>query len=72
MNVLNAPPIMSLSQLVPSGNEKPCMETTAANILAAFEPLWSEFIRNKGSFDSFMDLYLDRWLHSYVYLYLVV
>jgi biotin--protein ligase len=23
-------------------------------------------VRERGSFDSFMDLYLERWLHSYV------
>ena len=37
-----------------------------ATIMAKFEAMWNVFLANKGSFEPFMDLYLDRWLHSYV------
>ncbi|KAK0469115.1 class II aaRS and biotin synthetase [Desarmillaria tabescens] len=63
LNVLNPPPIFSLSQL--QGNDLPLsMETIAAVILAKFEKMWTVFVQSKGSFESFMALYLDRWLHS--------
>jgi biotin--protein ligase len=42
------------------------MERTAAAILVKFEGMWSTFLKGKGSFDPFMDLYLRRWLHSSV------
>jgi biotin--protein ligase len=67
VNVLNEAPIMSLAQLVL--NEEcsvPTMEGTAAAILVTFQKMWTTFIANKGSFEPFMDLYLERWLHSYV------
>ena len=44
----------------------PTMEGTLAAIMARFERMWAEFVRERGSFEPFMDLYLDRWLHSYV------
>ncbi|KAJ7594393.1 class II aaRS and biotin synthetase [Mycena floridula] len=62
VNVLNPPPIFSLSQLDPSLELS--MERTAATIFAKFEKMWTKFVQEKGSFDSFMDLYLERWLHS--------
>lgn len=42
------------------------MERTAAVVLTKFESLWSTFISNRGSFEPFMDRYLDSWLHSWV------
>lgn len=42
------------------------MERTAAILMAKFEAMWKVFVENRGSFEPFMDLYLDRWLHSYV------
>lgn len=42
------------------------MERTAATIMATFEPMLNTFISERGSFSSFMDLYLERWLHSFV------
>ena len=43
------------------------MERTLAAIMAHFEPMWKTFVAARGSFEPFMDLYLDRWLHSYVF-----
>lgn len=65
MNVLNPKPIASLSQLV-DGSRKLSMEDTLAAILYNFQTMWDTFIQVKGSFEPFMDLYLRRWLHSYV------
>ena len=42
------------------------MERTAATIMATFEPMLNTFISERGSFSSFMELYLERWLHSFV------
>lgn len=69
VNVLNPPPITSLSQLIPEGVDLDLrMERTAATIMAKFESMWNKFIDNRGSFgDDFMDLYLRRWLHSYAF-----
>ncbi|KAI0672465.1 class II aaRS and biotin synthetase [Trametes maxima] len=65
LNVLNPPPIASLAQLLPPGSERhPTMEGTLAAIMAHFEGMWSTFVAARGSFEPFMDLYLDRWLHS--------
>lgn len=65
INVLNEPPIMSLAQLISSGEEpSPTMEATLAAILTKFDQMWTTFVAENGSFDSFMDLYLERWLHS--------
>ena len=41
------------------------MERTMAIVMVKFERMWNTFLENKGSFEPFMDLYLDRWLHSY-------
>ncbi|KAI0330018.1 class II aaRS and biotin synthetase [Cubamyces sp. BRFM 1775] len=65
LNVLNPPPIPSLVQLLQPGSEQhPTMERTLAAIMAHFEPMWQTFVAARGSFEPFMDLYLDRWLHS--------
>ncbi|KAJ7151389.1 biotin-ligase [Mycena crocata] len=67
LNVLNPPPITSLSQLLPLDEEPELsMERTAAAILVKFEGMWSVFVAGKGSFEPFMDLYLQRWMHSSV------
>lgn len=36
--------------------------------MVAFEKMWATFVDQRGSFDPFMDLYLERWLHSFVIL----
>jgi len=65
LNVLNPPPIMSLSQFLPTDQAHSLsMEHTAAVIMAKFEVMWSTFVSHRGSFDPFMQLYLERWLHS--------
>ncbi|KAF8075278.1 biotin-ligase [Lyophyllum atratum] len=67
LNVLNAAPIFSLAQLLSQDERKSLMlEKTVANILARFDKMWGTFVQERGSFDSFMDLYLERWLHSFV------
>lgn len=76
INVLNALPTTSLSQLhnllteraARSSSSKalpppPTMEGTLARILHAFEVKWSQFIE-EGSFEPFMAEYHARWLHS--------
>ncbi|OCH92771.1 class II aaRS and biotin synthetase [Obba rivulosa] len=65
LNVLNPPPTTSLQQLVPPDVDiRLSMERTAAVIMAKFEEMWNTFLINRGSFAPFMDLYLERWLHS--------
>lgn len=64
INVLNPMPTTSLSQLNPETNLS--MEKLIATIMAKFETMWDVFVLHKGSFHPFMDLYLERWLHSYV------
>ncbi|KAJ7628415.1 class II aaRS and biotin synthetase [Roridomyces roridus] len=66
LNVLNPPPITSLSQLLPpdESDTQLSMERTAAAILVKFETMWSEFVQGRGSFEPFMSLYLRRWMHS--------
>ncbi|KAJ6588314.1 biotin-protein ligase [Mycena capillaripes] len=67
LNVLNPPPITSLSQLLPPEDDHLLsMERTAAAILVKFEQMWSVFVNGRGSFEPFMDLYLQRWMHSFV------
>jgi biotin---protein ligase len=63
LNVLNPFPTTSLSQLT-SGELS--IERTAATIMTIFEKLWGTFLESGGSFEPFMDTYLDRWLHSCV------
>ncbi len=43
------------------------MERTLAAIMTRFERMWVDFLHNRGSFEPFMDLYLERWLHSCVF-----
>ena len=69
MNVLNEQPIFSLAQLLPP--EHRCstlssLERTLTTILVQFGKMWKVFVEQRGSFEPFMDLYLERWLHSYV------
>ncbi|KAK7440249.1 biotin holocarboxylase synthetase [Stygiomarasmius scandens] len=40
------------------------MEKTAAAIMCKFEKMWHTFVEGRGSFAPFIDLYLERWLHS--------
>ncbi|KAF8527624.1 class II aaRS and biotin synthetase [Hysterangium stoloniferum] len=61
LNVLNPLPTTSLSQLDPT---ELLMEKTIATIMVVFEGMWERFVSSRGSFESFMDLYLERWLHS--------
>lgn len=74
INVLNALPTTSLSQLHsllaarPSTKAlppPPTMEGTFAKIMDAFESKWEMFLED-GGFQGFMDEYYGRWLHSYV------
>ncbi|KAF5325174.1 hypothetical protein D9619_009794 [Psilocybe cf. subviscida] len=64
VNVLNLPPMTSLSQLSPASRAPLSMEKTTAAIMARFGSMWSTFLEKKGSFEPFLDLYLRRWLHS--------
>ena len=69
LNVNSPPPIASLASLLPPGEDRTIsMELMLALIMAKFDTMWDKFLINKGSFEPFMDLYLDRWLHSYVYV----
>jgi biotin---protein ligase len=74
LNLLTPPPIASLSRSVPSDIHIDLrLERTVATIMTKFGPMWNTFIAHCGSFDPFMDLYLQRWLHSYdlVFMYLL-
>ncbi|KAF9476063.1 class II aaRS and biotin synthetase [Pholiota conissans] len=64
LNVLNPPPITSLSQLQHGSRAELSLERTAAAIMTKFEQMWTVFVEGKGSFAPFIDLYLERWLHS--------
>ncbi|CCM05422.1 uncharacterized protein FIBRA_07639 [Fibroporia radiculosa] len=65
LNVYNPPPIQSLLQLIPTVSDlRLSMERTAAVIVTKFDTMWSTFLAHKGSFDPFLDLYYERWLHS--------
>lgn len=68
LNVSTPPPITSLAQVVPPGVQdvELSVEDTLAAIMARFDAMWAQFTAAKGSFDPFIDLYLERWLHSYV------
>ena len=65
LNVLNQPPILSLFQIDPRPNSKLTMENMAATIMSIFGRMWGEFMEAR-SFEPFMELYLERWIHSYV------
>jgi biotin--protein ligase len=62
LNVLNPPPLGSLSQLAPE--RALSMERVSALIMARFAPMWNLFVGERGSFEPFIKLYLDRWMHS--------
>ncbi|KIM22941.1 hypothetical protein M408DRAFT_269108 [Serendipita vermifera MAFF 305830] len=67
LNVLNEPPILSLSQLLlkkGAAAERLTMEGMAATIMAIFGQMWDQFVAASGSFESFVDLYLESWVHS--------
>jgi len=64
LNVLNLPPITSLAQLQSAAHTNLSIERAAACIIAKFESMWTIFMNEKGSFEPFMYLYLNRWLHS--------
>ncbi|KAH9941532.1 hypothetical protein B0H21DRAFT_544431 [Amylocystis lapponica] len=67
LNVLNAPPVASLVQLLPEGagaGAAPSMERTMAAVMARFAPMWETFLAHGGAFAPFMDEYLETWLHS--------
>ncbi|KAF9467167.1 hypothetical protein BDZ94DRAFT_1249739 [Collybia nuda] len=65
LNVLNAAPVFSLAQLLsPEEASRLSIERTVVSIITTFEKMWSTFVKERGSFDSFMNLYLERWLHS--------
>lgn len=66
INVLNPRPTTSLSQLTSSALS---MEQVLGTIVPVFQSMWEEFLGANGSFAPFVDLYLDRWLHSYVILH---
>lgn len=63
LNVLNDQPTTSLAQLAGPGTQL-TLERTAAVLACTFDKMWEEFVANRGSFEPFMDLYLERWLHS--------
>lgn len=67
INVRNSEPTTCLADLVSREIAASLStERVVARILAVFENMWDTFIAHKGSFAPFMDLYLERWLHSYV------
>ena len=68
LNVSNPAPVLSLSNLASSEDDrkKLRLETIAAVIMTKFEPMWETFLRSGGSFEPFLSLYLERWLHSCV------
>lgn len=71
LNVLNAPPILSLSQLLSKGTQGLTMENMTATIMAIFGQMWEQFVAVSGSFEPFIEDYLDSWIHSYVLSVLV-
>jgi biotin--protein ligase len=65
LNVRNTGTVTSLAQLLPPDLAgELSIERTAAVIMAKFERMWTMFVAYRGSFEPFMDLYLERWLHS--------
>lgn len=62
LNVTSPMPLFSLSAVAPDATLG--LEQIAAAILAKFDKMWNVFLEERGSFDSFMSLYLERWLHS--------
>ncbi len=64
LNVLNALPTTSLSQLMLPESPPLTLEAVTATIMAVFEQMWNTFLANKGIFEPFMDQYLSLWLHT--------
>jgi len=65
LNVRNSEPTTCLSELVPREVASTLtLERVVARILVVFDNMWDVFVLNRGSFVPFMDLYLERWLHS--------
>lgn len=69
LNVLNLAPMTSLSQLRGAASTNLNIERTAASIISKFESMWAIFTHEEVSFKPFMDLYLERWMHSFVSCY---
>jgi biotin--protein ligase len=68
LNVLNIQPITSLAQLQGAAQTNILsIERTAASVISKFESMWAIFTYGGVSFDPFMDLYLKRWIHSFVF-----
>ena len=58
----------SLLQLIPpEASLELRMEKVAATIMNKLKPLLDQWFKDGGLFDSLTDLYLRRWLHSYVF-----
>lgn len=64
LNVFNDLPTSSLSAINTGSKRDLKVEDVAASICGCFEKLWGKFSANYGSFQPFMDDYLDNWLHS--------
>ncbi|KAL4076877.1 hypothetical protein V8B97DRAFT_1513774 [Scleroderma yunnanense] len=71
LNILNEPPVASLSQLEALVNHtsqaSSCLriERVTAAILVAFEHIWSSFLENEEwGFEPFLDRYTSNWVHS--------
>jgi biotin--protein ligase len=61
----------SLHQLLPPSSHRRAnlsIERTAAVILSKFEEMWKKFVDAKGSFEPFLEGYLNRWMHRCVLL----
>ncbi|CEH14264.1 Biotin holocarboxylase synthetase/biotin-protein ligase [Ceraceosorus bombacis] len=74
INCLNARPTTSLSDLITNHNSRLCageaalelvsQEKLAGAVLATLEKLWRIFAGGGGSFEPFIPLYEQVWLHS--------
>lgn len=66
LNVLSQEPLTSLSHIASQAGADVSLSTerTAASIMVTFEGMWKEFVQCNGSFEPFMDKYLEKWLHS--------
>ena len=72
LNVLNVQPMTSLAQLRGAAQtDILSIERTAASVISKFESMWSDFTHGEVSFEPFMDLYLKRWIHSFVFMFLL-
>ncbi|CAG8642704.1 6767_t:CDS:2, partial [Acaulospora colombiana] len=73
VNLSNAAPTTSINQIIDKYNEshhtsrqlKPfSQEELLARILVKFELFYTEFCGNGSGYESFLDVYYERWLHS--------